>query len=113
MTTGLLFDTIGFTTPARRHVTDTSKSAHTALVNAGKLNGRKGDVLAWLLDYGPHPMTAAELSVAVHGDHSLEHVLHIRRGLSDLRKDGLVCKGEDRLCRITGTKANTWKSVTR
>lgn len=115
MTTGLLFDLINFE-PARerRHVPDTSKAAHTALVNAGKLNGRKAEVLDWLLSSRAlGGITAAELSIAVHGDHSLEHVLHIRRGFSDLLKVGLVCKGTDRLCIVTGTKANTWKAVTR
>lgn len=114
MTTGLLFDTIN-PAPAepRRHVPDTSKAAHTALVNAGKLNGRKAEVLSWLMAFTPLPATAAELSSGVHGDSSLAHVLHIRRGLSDLKKAGLVCKGADRICTVTGTTANTWRVVSR
>lgn len=113
MTTGLLFDTINPEPARHRYVPDTSKAAHTALVNAGKLNGRKAEVLAWLTGPAPHSVTAAELSKCVHGDASLEHVLHIRRGLSDLHKSGLVCKSQDRVCGVTGTKANTWKVVSR
>jgi hypothetical protein len=112
MTTGFLFDTMNPEPARHRWVPDTSKAAHTALVNAGKVTGRKAEVLAWLLQV-VGPCTAAELSERVHGDHALEHVLHIRRGLSDLRKAGLVCKGEDRQCAVTGTKANVWKVGTR
>lgn len=98
--------------PRRVYVMDTSKAAHTAMANAGKLNGRKAEVLAWLLQ-AVAPCTAAELSERVFGDHTLEHVLHIRRGFSDLKKAGMVGKGADRLCSVTGTSANVWKVVTR
>lgn len=50
-----------------RYVPDTSKAAHTAAVNAGRITGRKADVLAWL-GTAPYPVTAAELSMAVYGD---------------------------------------------
>ncbi len=114
--TGLLFGDLH--SPGQhvvtRHVPDTSKAAHTALVNSGRLNGRKAEVLAWLLSVGPTSgQTAAELSKRVFGDHTLEHVLHIRRGFSDLKAAGLVCKGADRACSVTNTSANTWKVVTR
>lgn len=111
--TGLLFDTIGFTQPTRRHVPDTSKAAHTALVNAGKLNGRKAEVLHGLTHHVNGPVTAAELSIVLYGDSSLAHVLHLRRGLSDLKAAGLVTKGTDRQCHVTKTKANTWKAASR
>lgn len=112
--TGLLFDTMNPEPARHRYVPDTSKAAHTALVNAGKLNGRKAEVLAWLLSVGPTAgQTAAELSERVFGDHTLEHVLHIRRGFSDLKKAGMVTKGMDRLCTVTNTSANVWKVATR
>lgn len=109
MRQGLLLDTIN-PEPVRHphHVPSTSRAAHTAMVNAGKLNGRKAEVLQWLTT-APYPVTAAELSLAVHSDVTLELVLHIRRGLSDLRKAGLVDKSTDRLCHVTKTTANTWR----
>ena len=111
MTTGLLFDVMNPEPSRHRWVPDTSKAAHTALVNAGKVTGRKAEVMAWLQS---NPgSTAAELSRHIHGDASLEHVLHIRRGLSDLRKEGLVGKSHDRRCAVTGTMANVWKVATR
>lgn len=110
--TGLLFDLINPEPMRHRHVPDTSKAAHTALVNAGKLNGRKAEVLDWL-STAPYPVTAAELSMAVFGDAALVHVLHIRRGLSDLKAAGLACKSTDRQCHVTKTKANTWRPESR
>lgn len=43
----------------------------------------------------------------------LRLILHVRRGLSDLRKAGIVCKGEDRRCEVSGRMCNTWRVVTR
>jgi len=93
-----------------RYVPDTSKAAHVAAVNSGRLSKRCQDVLAWLLAC-PGTPTAAELARHVTGAHrpSLEAVLNLRRGLSDLKRAGMVVKGHDRKCSVTGIMANTWK----
>lgn len=112
MTTGLLFDLIN-PAPAepRRHVPDTSKAAHREAVASGRLGERSERVLDWLQRAIISP-TSAELA-AGYGPDTLEHVLYVRRGLSDLRKLGMVCKDADRRCEVSGRTCNTWKVVTR
>ena len=106
--TGLLFDLMPADPVVRRYVPDTSKAAHREAVAEGRIGDRGERVLAALLYR--QGATSAELAGA---GASLERVLFIRRGLSDLRKQGLVCKGEDRRCAVTGRSCNTWKVVTR
>jgi hypothetical protein len=114
MTTGLLFDLLNPEPVRHRYVPDTSKAAHVAAVNSGRLSKRCQDVLAWLLAC-PGTPTAAELARHVTGvaRPSLEACLHIRRGFCDLKRAGMVVKGQDRRCSVTGIVANTWKSVNR
>jgi len=118
MTTGLLFDTMNPEPAHHRWVPDTSKAAHTAGINAGRIGKRSQDVLAWLLEWTRmhnDAPTSAELArwVSKCPQPPLEWTLNIRRGLSDLLKAGYVYKGVDRECVVTTTKANTWKAEKR
>lgn len=108
MTTGLLFDLINPEPSRSRWVPDTSKAAHREAVAEGRIGKRSEMVLAALIHRGG--ATSAEL--AGEGA-TLERVLFIRRGLSDLLAQGLVCKGEDRRCTVTGRTCNTWKVASR
>lgn len=116
MTTGLLFDILNPEPARHRYVPDTSKAAHREAVAEGRISGRSEDVLRWLYDLtkaetaNMRPVTSAELAGA---NADLRLILHVRRGLSDLRKAGIVCKGEDRRCEVSGRTCNTWKVVTR
>lgn len=94
--------------PVRRYVPDTSKAAHREAVAEGRVGARGELVLAALL----HRQGATSAELAGHGA-TLERVLMIRRGLSDLRKQGLVCKGPDRRCAVTGRTCNTWRVTSR
>ena len=91
-----------------RYVPDTSKAAHREAVAEGRIGQRSEVVLSELLHQ--QGCTSAELAGV---GATLERLLYIRRGLSDLHKSGLVRKSEDRPCRVTGRKCNTWKVVTR
>lgn len=108
MTTGLLFDLINPEPVTRRYVPDTSKAAHREAVAEGRIGARGETVLAALLHRGG--ATSAELAGA---NATLERVLFIRRGLSDLKKQKLVCKGADRKCAVTGRTCNTWRVASR
>ena len=116
--TGLLFGDLhspGQHVPevVTHHVPDTSKAAHREAVSEGRLQARGEEVLAWLLDLTRitgRPVTSAELAGA---NADLRLILHVRRGLSDLRKAGIVCKAEDRRCEVSGRTCNTWRVVTR
>lgn len=91
-----------------RYVPDTSKAAHREAVAQGRVGDRSEAVLALVLD--SPGFTSAELAGT---NATLERLLYIRRGLSDLHKSGLVRKSEDRPCQVTGRKCNTWKVVSR
>lgn len=112
--TGLLFDTIGFTQPTRRHVPDTSKAAHREAVASGRISQRAEQVLDWLRHYVAHSEcpTSAELAYLT-GPDTLEHVLYVRRGLSDLLKLRMVAKSTDRKCEVSKRTCNTWKVASR
>jgi hypothetical protein len=115
VTTGLLFDVMNPEPSRHRWVPDTSKAAHREAVAEGRISARGEEVLTWLHDMthredGLHPVTSAELAGP---EADLRLILHVRRGLSDLRKAGIVCKGEDRRCEVSGRVCNTWKVVTR
>lgn len=101
-----------FTAPVpratHRWVPDTSRAAHREAVASGRLSSRSEEVLALVV--ARPGLTSAELAGA---DASLAWVLHIRRGLSDLRKSGVVDKGEDRRCQVSRRECNTWKAATR
>ena len=99
-------------TSRRRWVPDTSRAAHTEAVAQGRISARCEGVLAVMGFYealGRDPMTSAELT----DDSSLERLLWMRRGLSDLLKLGMVAKAGNRLCRVTGRTCHTWRRVTR
>lgn len=119
MTTGLLFDTINPEPTRRRHVPDTSKAAHIAGINAGRIGKRGAEVLEWVIQAADAvgPVTSAEVAKGYHDVYPRwsdeRMVLYVRRGLTDLQKQGYITKGEDRRRAVTGTKANTWKVVTR
>lgn len=105
----------------RRHVRDTSRAQYRDALE--RLTGRKGEVLRWLAHYvatrASHP-TAAELlrlDIDACGDvvwtDETAHLLHVRRGLSDLQASGLVESAGKRVCRVTGRVCHTWRVVER
>lgn len=111
---------------SRKRVRDTSRAQYR---EAAGFTGRAGTVLRWLAAYrGPIDLsglpvqrawpTAAELANWVgcpqDGQWSWDrHLLHIRRGLSDLQTTGSVESAGKRRCAVSGRTVETWRIPSR
>ena len=85
--------------------TDPATSHAAATEIAPKLS----DIRAWALSLlREHPgMTAVELCEAA----GIGDVRKVNRRLPELERDGLVRRGEARVCRVTGKRAQPWFPV--
>ena len=92
---------------SRKSHPPTSKEAAKHLVESGELATRQAEAMETLRMMPG--LTAAELEqmAGVKCDGV------IRKRLAELRKQGLARNGEDRPCRVTGEKAQTWYAVER
>lgn len=110
-----------FTAPTEKRphkrVRDTSKEAYA--IGRQVFSGRKANALRHLAAYWnrfQESPTAAELTTWVdelHHHYTSDHfkvaVLTMRRGLSDLKADGIAIPGFPRRCMVTNRYAETWR----
>jgi hypothetical protein len=92
---------------ARNSDPQSSYEAARALKVSGKLGEECATALRLLRECtGPDAPTAREIAGE---DFELRTML--RRRFADLREKGLVVNGEERVCRVAGTRAQTWRVV--
>lgn len=101
--------------PRRRGVQRTSVDA--ALMHQGKLDKRVERAVVRLSAYcqrheAPTSLELATWSWVGAGDWT-RHLLDVRIGLADAKRQGFVVNGEKRRCTISGLRALTWRGATR
>jgi len=104
----------------RRRVRETSKAAYAD--GRERFTGRRADALRWLAAFWNARQvnpTSGELTTWAFAEGSGQSwdwtVLYVRRGLSDLKRTGVVevVPQGKRPCRTTGSSCETWRVVSR